>query len=152
VIFLKLKYELTEEDLYHCCNYTVSELEIKTKLFLKAYAKYGVIGKAAEIAGINRGTVKTWRNNIKVFDEAFKEIEETYTDTLELEANRRALEKSDSLLQFLLRARRPDKFNPTQKIDANVETTGIKLVFTEAELNPEEKKILEEKSNGEDEE
>lgn len=139
---INMSFSLEESDLYEGCPYVLEELEAKMKLFLISYLKYGVISRACGTAGIKRKVYETWRKRIKKFDEVFREIDEEFTDKLEEEANRRALEKSDSLLQFLLRARRPEKFNPTVNVDASVGGEGIKLIFTNDELSPEEKKLL----------
>lgn len=137
---LDLGFEIKET--YKSCPFSVSELEAKMKLFLVAYLKYGVISKACEVAGISRKTYKVWLEHYPQFEERFREIELEYTEKLEMEANKRALEKSDRLLEFLLKARNPEKFNPAYKVNATVETSGIKLVFTNDELSEEEKKIL----------
>lgn len=139
---IKLDFTLKEEDAYPNMQGDIATVEARMKVFLKAYMKYGVIGRACQLTGITRNTVKVWRERFEEFKEAFDTIEEEYTDTLELEANRRALEKSDSLLQFLLRARRPEKFNPTQNVQATLGDGGIKIVFSEAELSPEERAML----------
>lgn len=141
---LNLDLDLTEEDLYKGCKYKPDELEAKMKLFLMGYLKYGVISRACALAGIKRQTFLVWKKNVDKFREVFEIIDQEYTDKLEEEANRRAMEKSDTLLQFLLRARRPEKFNPTYNVRADIETSGVKLVFSDAELSPEEKKKLEE--------
>lgn len=139
---IRMDFSLEPKHAYPNMQGSLAQVEAKMKLFLVAYMKYGVIGKAAQVAGIDRNTVRVWRERVEAFDEIYSTIEEEYTDVLELEANRRALEKSDSLLQFLLRARRPEKFNPTQNVQATLGDGGIRLVFSEAELSPEERDIL----------
>ena len=142
----RIDFELNIEDIenktYAKHIKDISFLEKQIKIFLMGYVKYGVIGKAAQLAGVKRSKIDVWRRNIPKFDKIFGEMEEEYTDILEQEANRRALEKSDSLLQFMLRARRPEKFNPTQMIKADIGDGGVRIVFSESELSPEEKEIL----------
>lgn len=83
---------------------------------------------AAEAAGIDRATAYRWRDNDKEFATAWDEALEAGTDRLEEEALRRARfgvakpvyqggklvgavqEYSDTLMIFLLKGRRPDKF------------------------------------------
>lgn len=96
--------------------------------FLKAFGKSHLVTEAAEVAGINRSTAYDRRAKDPVFAEAWVEIEERSTELLEREAYRRAAvgvdkpvfqggkqvgkvrEYSDTLLIFLLKARRPDTY------------------------------------------
>lgn len=136
------KLKITEKDLYNGGPRDPEKIEKQMQAFLLAYLKYGVQGKAAAQAGTRARVIGTWCQNVPKFEELYREIEEDFTDNLEVEANSRALEKSDTLLQFLLKARRPEKFNPTQNIKATIGGEGIKLVFSDSELSPEEKELL----------
>lgn len=102
--------------------------------FLDALAKCGVIGDAMLAAGIaNRPTVTAWRNNDPEFAAAYDDAIEASRDKLESEARRRAVEGvtklkfypkghkkhgqsyeeldySDSLLMFMLKGERSEKF------------------------------------------
>lgn len=120
----------------------LKDVENRMKVFLLGYIRYGVIGTACNLAGVKRRHFNDWRKYVPKFKEIFDEMEEQYTDILEQEANRRALEKSDSLLQFMLRARRPEKFNPTQMIKADLGDSGVRIVFSDSELSESEKKLL----------
>lgn len=63
------------------------------------------------MAGIGRTAVYEWRAEDPVFAAEWKDAEEQATDMLELEARRRATEdKSDRMLEILLKAHRPEKF------------------------------------------
>ncbi len=131
-------------------NLPLDEVEKRMKIFLLAYLKYGVKTKARNKAGMSHPQLALWLEMCPGFKEKFDEIHEEFVDEMEYEANRRAMEKSDSLLQFLLRANRPEKFNPTYNVRANIESEGgIKLMFREDELNEEEKKLLMGDSNEE---
>lgn len=101
--------------------------------FLKAIAETGNITAAAKAAGINRDTFYQRRDTDKTFAAAVADALESATDALELEARRRAQhgtekpvyqggkrvgtvqEYSDTLLIFLLKAHRPEKYR--EKID-----------------------------------
>lgn len=103
---------------------------------IAALAKYGNISKACDTVGIGRTAFYARRNEDKAFADRASDALETATDALELEARRRAhdglerkkfdkgeplidpvtgqqyieREYSDTLLIFLLKAHRPDKF------------------------------------------
>ena len=101
--------------------------------FLVALARYGVVSYACEAVSIARSTAYDHRESSAEFSAAWNEACEVAADVLEREAFRRAVEgwdeqhvsakgevysvtKYDSqLLQFLLRARRPEKFRETQR-------------------------------------
>jgi hypothetical protein len=57
-----------------------------------------------------------WRSGDADFAAAWDAAVETGTDMLEDEATRRALEGSDLLLIFLLRAKRPELYNRKQQV------------------------------------
>ena len=93
--------------------------------FLRSLARHGVVGRAAKTAGIGRTTAYEWRDEDEAFSRAWDAAVEDGTDKLEREAVRRAAEGtlkpvfqggeqvgeirefSDTLLIFLLKARRP---------------------------------------------
>lgn len=97
--------------------------------FLDAYARLGVIGRAAEEAGIDRRTVYRWKEEDAEFAELFESAKEAYVEALEEEADRRGRigwkepvgwyrgkaggkvrRHSDALLMFRLKALAPDKY------------------------------------------
>lgn len=96
--------------------------------FIAALMDGATITVAAETAGIDRKTAYRWRESDADFGAAWDEALEAGTDRLEEEAIRRARdgvtkpvfqggqevgqvqEYSDTLLIFMLKARRPDKF------------------------------------------
>lgn len=99
----------------------------KKKAFLAAYAEAGNITRAAELAGVDRTSHYKWLNDPE-YAEAFKAADEQAGDRLEQEARRRAVEGtqkpvfhqgkqcgvvneySDTLLIFLLKGARPEKY------------------------------------------
>lgn len=97
--------------------------------FIDALSKTGNVSKSAKSARISRKTAYELKNESPEFNERWNEAMETAVDTLELEAWRRAArgtrkptgwyqgipggyvqEYSDTLLIFLLKAHRPEKF------------------------------------------
>ena len=102
------------------------------RLFLEHFAEYGNVTAAAKAIGIERNTVYQWQERDEQFVAAFREAEIKATEVLEVEARRRAVEGvesetpiyfrgepvgsivkteySDTLLIFLLKARRPEKY------------------------------------------
>ena len=77
------------------------------RVFVEQLVKGQTITAAAKAAGICRRTAYSWRESDKTFAEAWDDALEIGTEKLETEATRRALEGSDTLLIFLLKARRP---------------------------------------------
>jgi transposase-like protein len=82
----------------------------KRALFLGALTEGASVTAACDRAVITRRTVYDWRKADSEFAAAWDDAIEAGTDALEDEALRRAKEKSDTLLIFLLKARRPEKY------------------------------------------
>lgn len=98
--------------------------------FLDALANTGVVKTAMTISGVKSySTYRRWRDTDPDFAEAYAEALEAAADALEAEARRRAsegtvrvkfhpktgaqideIQYSDSLMMFLLKGSRPDKF------------------------------------------
>jgi len=111
--------------------------------FLKSYALYGNITRAAKAAGIGRVTVYHWQEHDPEFALAMRQADLQATEVLEQEAWRRARDGtaepvfqhgkevgtiqrySDALLMFLLRARAPERYR--DRVDVSV-TPVIKAV------------------------
>ena len=105
----------------------------KKMLFLQHFSKMGNITAASEAAGIARKTYYAWRDSDPEFAAAAKQAEEAAADYLEAEVFRRATEgveepqfyqgkqvatvmrKSDTLLMFMLKGLRPEKFRDNVK-------------------------------------
>ena len=79
-------------------------------VFLVAFAQSGIVTEAAKEAGRSRKTVYLLREKDDSFREAWACAEEQAADELEGIARKRAEEGSDTLLIFLLKARRPERF------------------------------------------
>jgi hypothetical protein len=94
--------------------------------FLEIFRQTGNVRAAAQVAGISRSTVERYRigdhpsqnvaNHCRgnpLFAQRYAEAKEDATDALELKARERALRgESDGLLMFLLKANRPEVYNP----------------------------------------
>ena len=119
---------------------------IKKRLFLEAYSSCGNITKAAEMAGVCRASHYLWINNDESYKIYFAEAEQEAIDRLEAEARRRALngvaepvfyqgvecgtiqKYSDTLLIFLLKGAKPQKYRDNVVVDANVNITFEQLL------------------------
>lgn len=102
--------------------------------FLAEFAKHGVVSHAAIKANIGRNAIYERRKLDEEFARAMDAAEEDAADELEMEAVRRGKEgtvraiyhgtriigyervMSDTLLIFMLKARRPAKFRETHKV------------------------------------
>jgi len=78
--------------------------------FLAALEEGHTIVDACRVAGIARTTAYEGRQRDEAFALAWADLEEKATEKLEAEAYNRALGGSDRLMEFLLKARRPDKY------------------------------------------
>jgi hypothetical protein len=115
----------------------------KKELALAAYAETGIVGTACAVAGIGRATFYEWLDSDIAFATSALSAAEEAADMLEAEATRRAVvgvestlydrkgepigtetKYSDTLLIFLLKARRPARFR--ERFDAKLTVdTGI---------------------------
>src|SRR5829696_6157972 len=88
---------------------TIRTDEVRTK-FLEALSEGMSIANAAGAAGTGRGAMYVWRREDPEFASDWDEAVEVGTDKLEDEARRRAMNGSDAVLMFLLKARRPAQY------------------------------------------
>ena len=114
------------------------------KNVLNEYVKCGVIGLACDHAGVRRKTHYDWLEKHPKYKELYEEIREKFVDGLESVAINRAREKSDSLLMFLLKAERRDKYGDKNDVSLAGQRGAppIQLVFAEGMLNEDEKRML----------
>lgn len=82
----------------------------KVSAFLGALRDGLSINAACKASGVARRTAYDWREADPEFRKAWDDAVETGTDELEDVAIARAKDSSDTLLIFLLKARRPDKY------------------------------------------
>lgn len=84
---------------------------------LKALARGGSYSLAADAAGLGRTALHAWLNDDEAFKAECLDAIEQGTDRLEDEAVRRAVEgNSDTMLIFMLKGRRRDKWGDKQTI------------------------------------
>jgi hypothetical protein len=101
--------------------------------FLMALAERGHVGESATAVGIDRSTVYAWRKEDPAFEAAYQSALDQSVTQLEDEARRRAHDGweepvwhlgqqcgtvrkfSDTLLIFLLKANKPEKYRETSR-------------------------------------
>jgi hypothetical protein len=124
--------------------FTAAELKSMMARVLQEYISCGVIGEAFTRAGLRTKVHYEWLEKYPSYKEKFEEIKEKFVDSLESEAIRRAKEKSDTLLQMLLKAHRPEVYGDKSKIEMSGSVHApIQLVFNENMLNADERKMIE---------
>lgn len=82
----------------------------KRALFLKALGDLPNVARACRKAGIDRTTAYRWRDEDADFAAAWSAAIDAGIERLEEAAHERALNTSDVLMIFLLKAHRPDKY------------------------------------------
>jgi hypothetical protein len=78
--------------------------------FLEALEKGHTVAGACKAANVGRTTAYEARQRDEDFAVAWRDLEEHAIEVLEAEAYRRAIDGSDRLMMFLLKARRPDVY------------------------------------------
>jgi hypothetical protein len=76
-----------------------------------------MVVEACKRCGISRSTAYRARQADEDFALAWADVEERTTEELEAVVMRRAIEGSDTLAMFLLKARRPEKYRENVKIE-----------------------------------
>jgi hypothetical protein len=102
------------------------------KNFLDALAKGYSLSRAADEAGHAIGTFKRWRAEDKDFAQDWDDAIESGTDKLEDRARDRAMRDSDTLMTFLLKARRPEKYRERTSVEYS---GGIDLAGSKEKLS-----------------
>ncbi len=83
--------------------------------FLAKLRDSGNIRLSCQAAGIKRNKIYRWRRKFPSFVKEMDEAKEDALDLLEGTAWKRALVQSDRLLMFLLKAHRPEVYNPPER-------------------------------------
>lgn len=125
-------------------KYTDAQIVELKNIFLRAYEKKGLYHRSAEVAGLTARELEELFREDPTFKEEFEISKARFTESLEDVAVTRAKAgESDSLLQFLLRANKPEKYNPSvgMKVSGSA-GARVMLMFSEGELTEEEKKLL----------
>lgn len=67
-------------------------IAMKKRIFLEHFGKTGAVAKSAQVAGWTSATVRHHRELDPEFEDAYQEAYQLHADSLEIEANRRAVE------------------------------------------------------------
>lgn len=94
---------------------TITETKVKhwRLKFLDALSVHGIVTRAAMEAGIDRDTAYVERKHDPEFAQQWKDALDRGVDMLEDTAKQRAYEGSDTLLIFLLKSHRPERYRET---------------------------------------
>ena len=103
--------------------------ELYKKRFLDALVREGTLTGGCREIGLSRTTVYKWLKIDKEFAELVEQAEQTVADNLEHEAIRRAYDGSDTLLIFLLKGLRPEKYREYRSYE-HTGKDGKALTFT----------------------
>jgi hypothetical protein len=104
--------------------------------FLRVLSESCNVSEACRAAGIGRQSAYDWRRDDEQFAAAWSEAEETAADSLEKVAwGRATTDKSDRMLEILLKAHRPEKFVERRQISGEVTIATIERRIVRA--NPE---------------
>jgi hypothetical protein len=87
------------------------------KTWLAAYEECGTVVGACKVAKISRQTAYNYRRDNEGFAAAWDKLETAVTELLEKTAVQRALDGSDRLMEFMLKARRPGTYRESVKME-----------------------------------
>lgn len=96
---------------------TIKNKDKRRDHFLLCLANGDSVKHACEVSGIGRKTVYMWRAEDPGFADEWDDAIESGVERLEDEAYRRALVGSDTLMIFLLKAKRPKVYADKQRIE-----------------------------------
>lgn len=134
---------------------TDKAVQRKKALYLEAFSGLGNLSAASRVSGISRQDHYLWVKKDPQYVADFLEAQEKAIDALETEARRRAVdgterpvyqggelvgtirEYSDTLLIFLLKGARPERYRERYDIQITP-TDAIKRVAAEAGMEPEQ--------------
>lgn len=101
---------------------------------LAALAEGASLTAAAAAEGVRREVLWAWRKEDPAFDAAVNAAIDAGTDKLEDIAKRRASETSDTLLIFLLKGRRPEKYRERHTVEGGEKP--VEIVVTRRIVEP----------------
>jgi hypothetical protein len=114
--------------------------------FIAALRNSGNIRASCLAAGISRETAYKERRRLATFAKRWDEALEESIDLLEAAARQRAMNISDTLLIFLLKAHRPDKYGEKVRLELFIRQTAEQLAaeagMTAEQLIAEAERIL----------
>lgn len=121
---------------------------------------HGIVGPAADAAGVDRSTVSRWRAADEAFEEQYNVAADYAADLLIKEANRRAVEGvvkpvyqggkhvgnirefSDNLLMFLIKGERPGQYRDNSKVEVTGPGGGPLAIAPIQSMSDHEKAVL----------
>jgi hypothetical protein len=109
--------------------------------FLISLRMHGVITAACLDAGISRTMAYKAKELDSDFAERWQDALEQACDVLEFEAKKRALVHSDTLMIFLLKAHRPEKYRDRVEVNLKVKPSKPLEQMTDAELEQYERDL-----------
>ena len=122
------------KDKKHLAGRRTSFDAAKKKHFLETLLEVGVLTTAAKMIGVNHGTIYVHMEKDPMFKQLVDEVMEQSIDDMEAEAIRRGVRgvkepvwyqgkivgyqyrPSDKMLEMVLKAKRPEQYNPRQNI------------------------------------
>lgn len=110
----------------------------KEAAFLEELSQGNSVAQACRAAEIGRTTAYDWRNADEDFAARWDAAIEEGTDLLEDAAKKRAIDGSDTLMIFLMKGRRPDKYrdNSTVKLQGDPDQPQVLEVrYVNADAN-----------------
>lgn len=114
--------------------------------FISALRNSGNIRASCLAAGVSREMAYKERRRLATFAKRWDEALEESIDLLEAAARQRALSISDTLLIFLLKAHRPDKYGEKVRLELFIRQTAEQLAaeagMTADQLIAEAERIL----------
>lgn len=113
-----------------------------TPAFLTALGDEGTVFAACHNAGVSRSTAYRARQRDEAFALAWADVESTVTDKLERKAVELALAGDVKLLEFLLKARRPDLYRDSVRSDVKVTVKHTDALVADPKLAEEGRGLL----------
>ncbi len=108
--------------------------------FVRSYVETGTFSHASDVSGVGPAERQVYQRYCAAFQRALDEAYELVTEDLEFTAHKRAMEKSDTLLKFLLQARNPAKYRNTSDVNLNAgQGVGVAFTISESMMSPEER-------------
>ncbi len=114
---------------------TVSSGEWKPA-FLAHLRETANVRDSCQAAGVARGMVYARKHDDPEFAKQWAEALEDAIDVLEATARKRALGESDTLMIFLLKAHRPDKYRERQQLDHSGGMTQTVIYLPQKDETP----------------
>jgi hypothetical protein len=105
---------------------------------LEEFTKGASVRAVLDVVGIARSAYYEWIESDPQFAAEVAAAKEAGTEFLEDVARKRAVESSDTLLIFLLKARKPEMYRDTQRLEhTGVDGTPLTVVITERPDGPQ---------------